>query len=865
VVRCAKTTLKYSRHLPLSLHIIGLRGPRFALTKITGDADNMKRLAFHLALRRSLFAVVRFARSCDPYRVPGSMSYHMGGKTRRYIVIFAFLTNILLVLSCSLHAQSTPWSNIISSSRAIDWSQAGLPAILPDGETTPHPWTPPTRTQCGPTLTPSGGDDTTQIVNAFNGSGSFSSCTPPYMVLLGSGIFHVNSFLRLGGNTTRNNITLRGSGPMSTTITIASGQGMQIGSCCSGGGAAALTSASSNYTVRQTTLLLQNATASPFVGAVAHLVQCDNGFTNSSPGNPLGTCTGSASDTGSIFHCSDPICASNGNQDSTRQQDKQTVRVTSATNIGGSNWTVTISPGLYLSDWTFSQGATLAWDNSSTFTSIGVGIEDMTIRPPDSGNPLAIGNGGYADWMKGVREMAFNNSRFFSIEDCSHCLAANNYWFANDPSNMTAGFSVTAGQQTSSDSLYINNIASQGSFMDDGGSQQGEVVAYNYSRDNCCNTDGYQSTLFTHAPGTQLMLRESNEWGRTNDDDTNGTHNMETDFRNNMNCGDPPYNLSPGIGGGIQYGSFARFENSVGNAIGFNTSPSTLCSSYQGTATDGFIWNINGGPTSDTNGLTLASSLRWGNVSAVTQSTDTPANSGIRFVSSEVPTSTVMPSSTHPNAAAYQNSVPANNNLPCSFFLQGYATSTSCTPHYNGGTGLSWWKVCTSWTTFPTSCALYNTPPFPANGPDVIASNGALNNYANDIPAAIAWKNLPIDTTFQASYTVSSSSWSGGTETLHVATMPITYPISGFQLTGAPAACSPTSGVSFTGRPDGEILITQSTTTTIQYSLAINPGTSCTGTVKWPDVRQFDERVYAVDSQTGTVPAAPTNLAVIVN
>ena len=135
------------------------------------------------------------------------------------VILFA----LLLLLPVITQAQ--PWSAIISSSRAIDWSKAGLPATFPDGETTPNPWTPPTRTQCGPTLTPSGGDDTTQIMNAFNGSGSFSSCTPPYVVLLGSGTFQASSnYLRLGGNSTRNNITLRGSGPMSTTFTISSGQ-----------------------------------------------------------------------------------------------------------------------------------------------------------------------------------------------------------------------------------------------------------------------------------------------------------------------------------------------------------------------------------------------------------------------------------------------------------------------------------------------------------------------------------------------------------------------------------------------------------------------------------------------------------------
>jgi hypothetical protein len=769
---------------------------------------------------------------------------------------------IFLLFCASAHAQS--WSGILSSSRAIDWSHAGLPATLPDGETTSNPWTPPTRTQCGPTLTPSGGDDTTQIVNAFNGSGSFSSCTPPYAVLLGSGNFQIQSFLRLGGNTTRNNITLRGSGPMNTTVTIASGQAMQIGSCCVGGGAGALTSASSNYAVGQTTLLLQNVTASPFVGAVAQLTQCDNGLTNSSSGQPLGTCTGSASDPGTIYHCSDPICAINGNGDSTRQQDKQTVLITSATNTSGNNWTVTIRPGLYLADWTFSQGATLVWQNQSSFTSVGVGIEDMTIRPYDQGNAVMIGNGGYADWMKGVREMAANNVDIFEINICSHCLAANNYFFVNNPSSMAPGFSSTVKEQTSGDSLFLNNMATEGAFFDDGGMHQGEVIAYNYSRENCCNTDGYQSTYFAHGPGNQLLLRESNEWGRTNDDDTVGTHNLETDFRNNLNCGDTPYILSGARGGGIQYSAWARFANAVGNVIGLGGSPATsaLCTGYQATETDDFVWNLNGGTVPDNSGLTVASLLRWGNISNIKQSTDTPANSGIRFVSSEIPTNAQMSSSTYPNAVYLQNSVPANNNLPCSFFLQGYS-STTCTARYNGGTGLGWWKVCTSWSTFPTACASSTTPPFPTNGPDVLAANGAPANYANDIPSAVAWKNLPTDTTFQVSYAVSASSWSGGTETLTVATMPITYPNGGFQLTGAPAACSPTSGVSYTGRSDGEIIITGSTTTTVQYALASNPGVSCTGTVKWPDVRQFDERVYMNDPASTSV-APPTGLAITV-
>ena len=74
--------------------------------------------------------------------------------------------------------------------------------------------------------------------------------------------------------------------------------------------------------------------------------------------------------------------------------------------------------------------------------------------------------------------------------------------------------------------------------------------------------------------------------------------------------------------------------------------------------------------------------MRWGNYSIVTQSSDTPANSGIRFVSSEVPS----------GITNYANPVPANNTLPSSFYM----------------------TVQPSWS---------NGVPWPAIGPDVTGGN----------------------------------------------------------------------------------------------------------------------------------------------
>ena len=124
---------------------------------------------------------------------------------KRVLQLLPLISLSLLVPTLS-HAQS--WSGILAPSRAIDWSKAGLPATFPDGETTPNPWTPPTRTQCGSTLTPLGGgsDDSTQITKAL------SSCTPGHYVLLGPGTFTINSTFRMspGYNSGVTNLTLRG-------------------------------------------------------------------------------------------------------------------------------------------------------------------------------------------------------------------------------------------------------------------------------------------------------------------------------------------------------------------------------------------------------------------------------------------------------------------------------------------------------------------------------------------------------------------------------------------------------------------------------------------------------------------------------
>jgi hypothetical protein len=748
---------------------------------------------------------------------------------KRRLLFFLPLISVWLLFSTLSHGQS--WSGVLSSSRAINWSNAGLPATLPDGETTPNPWTPPTRTACtsaqaGTTVPVASGASQSTISSALaacasaNPNGSY--------LLLGSGSFSLNSGNWLIYNL--NNVTLRGSGPMSTIVNISSGSSIGVGA----GGGTNSGAVSGSPSAGTTSVTLTGASGNPPTG-LAYFNQCDTG-------SGVQPCSTAPSDNGSIFVCGDYNgCQEGSNSASAYNHQYQEVYVTSVGGTCSSSCTVNFTPGLYMPNWSSSRGATLNWQSNSTYNITGFGLEDLTLSQVggiNSQNWLVQIVHAYASWVKGVRFVGAGGNGALGIDGPSNSknlLIVNNYVVA-DPT-ITSAYNSGVMFGTSSDSLLLNNITAVGMTLEGRGGAVGDVIAYNFGRD--AFTDySFNQWSYDHAAYSSFMLYEANQNGNMTEDDTWGTHGINTYFRNLVFGYDAPYSGGTPNARGLEVTNYQRFENLIGNAVG-----SSQITSYQGTGYN-TAFQISTGDS-----LVASSLMRWGNVTNIPQSSDTPADSGVRFVSSEVPTSLASPNT------AFENPVPSSTTLPASFFM-------NITAHPSGGTGLSWWKVCTTWTTFPTACASSQAQPFPAIGPDV--SGGAyVNGYAYDIPAAFAWENLPIDTSFQNSYGIQSSSWSNGTETLtfNSGVLPnTTHLMGGFQLSGVNAACMPSSGISYTGRPDGELLITNSSSTTVSYALPNSPGTSCAGTMKFPDLRQFDERVYQNDPG-GNPPAAPTGLA----
>jgi len=505
----------------------------------------------------------------------------------------------------------------------------------------------------------------------------------------------------------RNNVTLRGSGASSTHL---NGGSITIGIGISWGGDTRLTASPSKGDTSVT------VSSPPSAGRIAALEQCDDGFSATSSSFAhygSGTvCNGSYSDPRGPWVCGlNSTCDRNGGGNSNPHMQTQVIWIPS---VSGN--TVNFTSPIYMPNWSTARTASLTWLNNAGV--VGAGVEDLTA---DGGSIRFQGT--YACWVKGVRITTTSSSspQILTFSFDTHSLVANSYiaGTVGGPETQLITWGSNSGEQGQSDHLFINNIV-EGGWGEGGGSTVDLVWAYNYFYRS--GSGWVENGEFQHAAGTSFLLREGNQVGLSGDDDTWGTHNFNTWFRNWVSDNDPP--TLCGVGPGFDIGGWARFENVIGNVIG-----NTQCSNTYGNA---LRVNGPGGYPTDNTGLTQASIMIWGNYSVCTG--DSHCNT-VTWNSGDVPTNL---SSFGANSTPYQNFVPGNHNLPASFFMNDMAT------HPNGGTGLSWWKTCTSWNTFPTSCASYSTPPMPTFGPDVTGGQN-MNGYAYNVPAALARMNLPGD------------------------------------------------------------------------------------------------------------------------
>src|SRR5215831_15079772 len=113
-------------------------------------------------------------------------------------ILLLLLLGAILLLSVPTQGAAQLWNGVISPSRGVDWSIAGIPGGLPDAN-----WT-----QCGATIAPYSGSATT-INNAL------ASCGANHYVSLGAGTFSLTSTIVFPNS---GHVVLRGAGANATFI-----------------------------------------------------------------------------------------------------------------------------------------------------------------------------------------------------------------------------------------------------------------------------------------------------------------------------------------------------------------------------------------------------------------------------------------------------------------------------------------------------------------------------------------------------------------------------------------------------------------------------------------------------------------------
>jgi hypothetical protein len=535
---------------------------------------------------------------------------------------------LLPFILLAIAAQAQQWSGIIAPGRAIDWSQVGIPAGIPD------------RARICATLNPG--------VTAGQINAAIASCPKGQVVYLKAGTYQLAGGIDFADHS---NITLRGAGPAQTILVFRSG------SACGGPNADVCIEGSFNWS-----------------GGPQHLTTWTAGYSSGTSKITLGSVSGLSVgqvlildqandllDTGQVFVCDNESadsshtgCDSGGNTrapgrvvDGVDYGQQQYVRVTA---INGNK--VTISPGLYMPNWRSSQTPGAWWATSSIKMS---GIENMTLdhtRSNETSGTMFFN--AYECWVKNVRSLNANRNHVW-LQYSAKSVVRDSYFYGT-LNAQSESYGVETWQ--SGDILVENNIFEHVTNPILHGNTSGSVFAYNFStNDYYQNASWMMPAVMSHDTGTAMDLFEGNEGDAFEEDSIHGTHNFATVFRNQY-TGVEPGKTQQTIP--IQLQSHTRYDNIVGNVLGatpYHRSYQFSAPAVITPACDrsiyvlGYALKCGRDATVPPDPLVSATLMRWGNYDTV--------NGTAQWNPNEVPQALNQ----------FANPLPSNHNLPASFYL----------------------------------------------------------------------------------------------------------------------------------------------------------------------------------------------------
>ena len=524
----------------------------------------------------------------------------------------------VLLLAVPMAAQAAPWSGIIDPSRAIDWSNVGIPGGIPN------------RTTICATLNP--GATAAQINSAIQ------SCPRDQVVFLNAGTYNLSSGIDFAN---KSDVTLRGAGPDKTFLVFEDGTacfGLWSDVCFrndvnSWGGSPSHTANWTAGYAKGTTQITLDSTTGLQPGTLLMLDQLNDSNT----------------DTGGIWVCeTQGVCADEGGQAGrVGRAQTQIVRVTA---VSGNN--VSISPGLYMPNWRSSQSPGAFWGSANTIANSG--IEDLSMDHSATGLKGIGFDTAYHCWVKNVRDLNTNRDHVDLVQALGIVIRDSYFYGTQNAASQSYGVEIFYA----SDILVENNIFQHiTSPMIANGPAEGSVFSYNYAIDDYYTpSPGWMiGSNGMHTAANDMMLHEGNDAIAFEPDDVHGTHHFVTAFRNYFTGWEPgkwaqtvPVNI-------FQYG---RFMNIVGNVLGTPDYHNNYEWNVSGSNHDTSIYALGSGTNSAPAGDALVKTtlLRWGNYDTVTKS--------VQWNASEVPS----------GLSQYANPVPPNHSLPASLYLSSKPT-----------------------------------------------------------------------------------------------------------------------------------------------------------------------------------------------
>ena len=603
-------------------------------------------------------------------------------------------------LSAPLQASST----FLDSSRAIDWT-------VNVGFTIPTSYT---NCSTQPTLTPNStgaaSANGAAIQNALN------ACTSNQVVNIPAGTYYVAGFTFGSGHQ-----VLRGAGPISTTLIFTSTYNCEFpsGICMMDSGFTGLDNPA-----------LQPPNGPQQCSWTAGFAQGTTVITLSSCGSPppsdrmlvLDQVNDAGGDTGGIYLCDsgiagctiegsvDPSCQTSScnksgrtvpqNTPANNHSQQQVVRPTSVVDNGDDTYSVTIPPpGILANNFRAGMNAGALWANTASI--VNTGVENLTMdtaQISDSAGMEMVDC--YQCWVKNVRMMHLPSNGIKLFMSANDVIRDSYFYQAQRLGSESYGILP----YTSSNLLIENNIFQQLANPILIGQASGSVFAYNFSLDDTIGGPWIGPSYYNHNAGSHMNLWEGNAFQGIWGDNSWGTSNVGTFFRNMLTG----WNDTAGTGLAkattpIMFMYGARGFNVVGNVLGqpgFHTVYETYATSTSGgvgqsngnvtiyqlgwvnSTYDGNNSTCNATPPIACDTLVRPTLMRWGNYDVAT--------AGNRWDSTEA----------SPGAFPYLNA-----NFTSSYF-NSLAHTLPASLYYNSKP--SWWPSGKAW------------PPI---GPDVSSGN----------------------------------------------------------------------------------------------------------------------------------------------